>query len=143
MAGLCMSRSIRRVVIVMAAVAVLGAAHVASGQMELAVINGTVTDEAGAPLEGVSLRLKDVERGAEIIFKSDKDGRFYRRGLKAIEYEFVVEKAGYQPISNKLKLAAGIEKTHGQSPFALIAADRYALAARIATEAQKQVVPLL
>ena len=111
MAGFCVRRSILLgVVVVMAAVALSLGATVASGQMELAVITGTVTDEAGAPLEGVSLRLKDLERGTETIFQSDKSGRFYRRGLKAIEYEFVVEKAGYQPIRNKLKLSAGMDK---------------------------------
>jgi tetratricopeptide (TPR) repeat protein len=94
----------------MATVALLSGASVASGQMELAVITGSVTDEAGTPLAGVSLRLIDAERGTEIAFQSDKAGRFYRRGLKAIEYEFVVEKAGYHPISNKLKLSAGMDK---------------------------------
>jgi tetratricopeptide (TPR) repeat protein len=111
MGGSCVRRSIQHgAVAAMAAVALSLGATVASGQMELAVINGTVTDEAGVPLEGVSLRLRDLDRGTETVFQSDKNGRFYRRGLKAIEYQFTVEKAGYQPISNKLKLAAGIEK---------------------------------
>ena len=111
MAGFCERRLIQLgVVVVMAAVALFSGATAASGQMELAVINGTVTDEAGTPLEGVSLRLKDLERGSETIFQSDKNGRFYRRGLRAIEYEFVVEKPGFQPIRNKLKLSAGMDK---------------------------------
>ncbi|MEI6668881.1 MAG: tetratricopeptide repeat protein [Acidobacteriota bacterium] len=100
----------RGLVVALAAVALLGGASAASGQMELAVITGTCTDEAGTPLAGVSLRLKDVERGSEIVFQSDKDGHFYRRGLKAIEYEFLVDKEGYQPIKNRLKLTAGMDK---------------------------------
>lgn len=111
MIGSCSGRSIRRrVVLVMAAVALFLDATAASGQMELAVITGTVTDEAGVPLEGVTFRLRDVERGREIVFQSGKDGRFYRRGLQAIEYSFLVEKTGYQPIENKLKLSAGMDK---------------------------------
>ncbi len=111
MAGTRVNRSTRIAMIVLMVTASLaGSAAVAAGQMELAVITGTVTDESGAPLEGVSLRLKDSERGSEVVFKSGKDGRFYRRGLKAIEYEFVVEKEGYQPIASKLKLAAGMDK---------------------------------
>ncbi len=36
-------------------------------------------------------------------------------------------------------LAAEIEKTHGQSPFAIITSDRYSLASQIASDSQKQV----
>jgi tetratricopeptide (TPR) repeat protein len=83
------------------------AAPAAAGQMELAVIQGTVKDEAGQPLEGVTFRLKDIGRGSETTVKSDKSGKFYRRGLQAVEYELVVEKEGYQAINDKIKLSAG------------------------------------
>jgi tetratricopeptide (TPR) repeat protein len=86
----------------------VGAAGAA--QMELAVMQGTVTDETGKPLEGVTFRIKDTERGREIVVKSDKNGRFYRRGLQATEYEIAVEKDGYQPIHDKLRLNAGIDR---------------------------------
>jgi tetratricopeptide (TPR) repeat protein len=102
------SLSIRGAVVVLV---VMGAANVAAplaaGQMELAVIQGTVKDEAGKPLEGVTFRLKDIGRGRETAIKSDKDGKFYRRGLQAVEYELVVEKEGYQAINDKIKLSAG------------------------------------
>lgn len=109
MAGLRVSRSIQRGVVVAAAALFLSAA-VAAGQMELAVITGIVTDEAGTPLEGVTFLLQDTQQGRDVVFKSDKDGRFYRRGLKALDYQFVVEKEGYQPIKNHLKLNAGMDK---------------------------------
>ncbi|HSL21180.1 MAG TPA: tetratricopeptide repeat protein [Vicinamibacterales bacterium] len=83
----------------------------AAGQMELAVIKGTVKDEHGQPLEGVSFRLRDPSRGREYVIKSDKDGRFYRRGLAAVEYELVAEKEGYQPIRDKVRLAAGTDRS--------------------------------
>jgi tetratricopeptide (TPR) repeat protein len=69
-----------------------------------------VKDDAGRPLEGVTFRIKNVGRGRETTIKSDKDGKFYRRGLEAVEYELVVEKEGYQPINDKIKLTAGTDR---------------------------------
>jgi tetratricopeptide (TPR) repeat protein len=78
-----------------------------AGQMELAVLQGTVKDEAGKPIEGVTFRIKDIGRGSETTLKSDKDGKFYRRGLQAVEYQLVVEKEGYQQINDTIRLSAG------------------------------------
>src|SRR6185369_403289 len=102
--------SVRRAVFVLAAIVASVAAPVAAGQMELAVMQGTVKDDAGKPLEGVTFRMKDLGRGRETTIKSDKDGKFYRRGLQAVEYELVVEKEGYQPINDRLKLTAGTDR---------------------------------
>lgn len=79
-------------------------------QMELGVMQGTVKDEAGQPLADVTFRIIDVQRGRETVVKSDKSGKFYRRGLQAVEYEIVVEKEGYQPIKDRIKLAAGMDR---------------------------------
>ena len=73
-------------------------------------MQGTITDEAGKPLDGAIVRLRDLERGREIAIKADKNGRFYRRGLQAVEYEMVVEKPGYQPVNDKAKLVAGTDR---------------------------------
>jgi len=100
----------RDVVVLMMGAALVTSAAVASGQLELAVIQGTVVDEEGRPLEGVTLRLHDLDRGRETVITSDKNGRFYRRGLQAVEYEIVVEKEGYQPIQDRLKLSAGVDR---------------------------------
>lgn len=81
-----------------------------SAQMELGVMQGTVTDESGRPLEGATLKLRDLDRGREITLTSDKNGRFYRRGLQAVEYQMIVEKPGYQPITDKVKLVAGTDR---------------------------------
>jgi tetratricopeptide (TPR) repeat protein len=86
------------------------AAPTSAGQMELAVIVGNIQDESGKPLEDVKVTLRDLERGRDVTLKSDKTGRFYRRGLQAGEYNIVVEKAGYQPINDKLKLVAGTDR---------------------------------
>lgn len=96
--------------VLVSTVALAVSATAVHGQIELAAIQGTVQDEEGQPLEGVRVRLRDPDRGREIEVQSDEDGRFYRRGLRAIEYELIVEKDGYQPIHDKLRLSAGIDK---------------------------------
>ena len=68
--------------------------------MELGVIKGRVVDEAGKPIPGVTIRLVNVDRGREVTITTDKDGRFYRRGLQVGGYELKVEHEGYQPVSN-------------------------------------------
>lgn len=91
-------------------VALLVSATVAYGQMELAVIQGSVVDEeTGKPLQDVTVKLTDLERGGDTVLKTDKNGRFYRRGLRAVQHEIVVEKEGYQAIQDKLDLKAGVE----------------------------------
>lgn len=93
-------------------VALLGSATIGSLQMELGAIQGTVKDEQGQPIEGVTIKLKDLTRGREVEVKTDKRGTFYRRGLPAVDYEFTVEKEGYNPIQDHLKLSAGLEKRY-------------------------------
>jgi Flp pilus assembly protein TadD len=45
-----------------------------------------------------------------VVVKSDKNGRFYRRGLQAVEYDISVEKEGYQPIRDRVRLTAGMDR---------------------------------
>lgn len=89
----------------------LGGAGPALAQMELGVVQGRIVDEAGQPLQGVVIRLVNVDRGREVTLKTDKNGRFYRRGLQAVEYELKVEHEGYQPIDDKIRLVAGTDRT--------------------------------
>lgn len=101
---------LRRTVGIAVVGALLGGALVASSQIELGVIQGVVTDDAGKPLEGVKFRIRDTGRGREFTIESDASGRFYRRGLPAVEYEISVEKDGYQPIHDKVRLNAGVDR---------------------------------
>ena len=89
--------------------ALLCGAVPAGAQMELGVIKGRVVDEAGKPLQGVTIRLVNVDRGREVTITTDKDGRFYRRGLQVGGYELKVEHEGYQPVSNPIKISGGID----------------------------------
>lgn len=82
----------------------------AIAQMELGVIKGSVVDDAGQPLAGVTIKLVNVDRGRETTLTTGKDGRFYRRGLQAVEYEMSVTKDGYQPVNDKIKLVAGTDR---------------------------------
>jgi tetratricopeptide (TPR) repeat protein len=91
-------------------ISLLSVSVISYAQMELGVMQGTIVDEAGKPVEGVAVKLRDLERGREIVLKSDKSGKFYRRGLQAVEYEMNVEKEGYQPIKDKVKLVAGTDR---------------------------------
>ncbi len=105
----CPVRAGRHPFLVVVVALTLGATLV-TAQMELAVVLGTVKDDAGQPLAEVTFRLRDLERGRDTIIRSDKAGRFYRRGLQAVEYELFVEKEGYQPIHDKIRLTAGIDR---------------------------------
>lgn len=83
----------------------------AAAQMELGVIKGRIVDEAGKPLQGVTIRLLNTERGREVTITTDRDGRFYRRGLQAGEYAIKVDHAGFQPIDDKIRLVAGTDRS--------------------------------
>lgn len=99
---------LRRLTLVLVALCTSAAAGAA--QMELGVMQGVVKDENGQPLADVTFRIVNTERGQEIVVRSDKNGRFYRRGLPAVEYEIRVEKDGYQPIIDRIKLTAGMDR---------------------------------
>ncbi len=98
-------------VIMVVAVALLGATA-AFAQMELGTIQGTVRDESGQPIEDAIVRLVDSDRGLTVEVKTNGKGMFYRRGLQAVDYEFFVEKPGYNPIHDRLRVNAGLEKRY-------------------------------
>lgn len=92
------------------AIVLVAGAVPAAAQMELGVIKGQVVDDGGQPLAGVTIRLVNIDRGREVVLTTGKDGRFYRRGLQAVEYEMSVVKDGYQSVSDKVKLVAGTDR---------------------------------
>jgi tetratricopeptide (TPR) repeat protein len=92
--------------------ALLGSAVVAAAQMELGSVQGTVKDEMGQPLEGVTITLRDTGRGRSVQVKTDKSGRFFQRSLQAGNYELVVEKAGFNAIRDSLQVSAGLDKRY-------------------------------
>lgn len=99
-----------RLLSLVAVAALICGATPAAAQMELGVIKGQVVDDAGQPLAGVTIKLVNIDRGREVVLTTGKDGRFYRRGLQAVEYEMSVAKDGYQPVADKVKLVAGTDR---------------------------------
>lgn len=103
--------SIERAVILLGAtVALVSSATLAVPQGMEGVIQGTVTDEGGgAPLADAAIQLRDTNRGRSFTTKTDKNGRFYKRGIPGSDYEVTVEKEGYKPLQENLRVAAGAE----------------------------------
>lgn len=99
-----------RILSLLIGVALLCGAPPAVAQMELGVIKGRVVDDAGQPLAGVAIKLVNIDRGREVTLTTGTDGRFYRRGLQAVEYEMSVTKDGYQPVNDKIKVVAGTDR---------------------------------
>jgi tetratricopeptide (TPR) repeat protein len=93
-----------------ATVALLTGATVAFSQGAEGVVQGTVTEEqGGAPLADAAIRLKDATLGRSFTTRTDKNGRFYKRGIPGSEYDVTVEKDGYKPLQEHLRVAAGAE----------------------------------
>jgi len=79
-------------------------------QSEFASLQGKVLNDQGQPIEGATLNLKDLSRGGETTFVTDKNGVFYRRTLRASEYELTISKAGFQSFRDRLRFGVGEEK---------------------------------
>ena len=79
-------------------------------QSEFASLQGKVLNDQGQPIEGATLTLKDLSRGGETTFVTDKNGVFYRRTLRASEYELTISKAGFQSFRDRLRFGVGEEK---------------------------------
>jgi tetratricopeptide (TPR) repeat protein len=93
-----------------AAALVVSSAAVSFAQGEMAVMQGTITeDKAGTPLGEATIKLTDQARGRQFTIKADKKGSYYKRGLPYGEYQMVVEKEGYVALNDKVRLAAGAE----------------------------------
>ncbi len=98
------------VVALVATVALTSGATVAVTQGMLGVMQGTVTDEeSGLPLADATIRLSDSARGRTFSTNSGKNGRFYKRGIPGAMYAVVVEKDGYKPLEENLRIASGSE----------------------------------
>src|SRR5262245_48345139 len=76
--------------------AVLGPSSSASAQtLDRAEINGTISDETGAPLEGVSVTLREVKTGFERTTTTGKDGQYSTPLMPLGTYIVQVERSGF------------------------------------------------
>jgi hypothetical protein len=79
------------------------------GQVVGASVSGTVTDESGAPIPGVSVTVKDVETGAEHRLTTDDGGRYSIPSVPVGHYAIAASKENFKSQSK-----TGIELVVGQ-----------------------------
>src|SRR5438128_84990 len=87
----------RRLRSVAALLVVLALAACASASTITGTLEGHVIDDRGAPIEGVLVRLVNVENGFAFAARTDATGRYHIDLLPIAIYEIRAEKDGFQP----------------------------------------------
>jgi Ca-activated chloride channel family protein len=93
-----MRARVSALLILVCLIATLGAAQ------DRGTIAGTITDEAGSALPGVTVALSGPEKRSTI---TDTQGRFSFVGLLPGEYQLRAELLGFNTVQHRFKLAAG------------------------------------
>ena len=70
---------------------------------------GTVKDEEGNPMPDAQITLTLIARNYSFDFKTNKKGKFYRRGIEPGEYMLSVEVEGFKPYEQKIYISVGQE----------------------------------
>ena len=70
---------------------------------------GTIKDENGNPIPNGKIILTLIARNYSFDFKTNKKGKFYRRGIEPGEYMLVVEVEGYKPFKQQIYIRVGQE----------------------------------
>jgi Flp pilus assembly protein TadD len=76
-------------------------------------IGGVVTDEAGKPLDGVSVKLYNPRAGGGLTVKSDKNGKWLAAWIRSGSWNVDFEKIGYAP----KKISVDISETQKNPPI--------------------------
>ncbi len=84
------------VVALLLAATLVGMPVSAFGQAVSGSIFGTVTDPAGAVVPGVTVSIKDVDRGINYKVKADSDGNYIQTQLLAGRYRVTMELPGFE-----------------------------------------------
>ena len=69
------------------------------------VIKGKVTDPDGNPVKNVRITLRDTTRGKTYVFKTDKNGGYFHRGIDPSDYVMKLDKEGYLPLEGQVSVA--------------------------------------
>ena len=90
---------VSRAAFVSSAVLLLGVSRIAEAQdwRGTGRLEGSVTDEAGQPIPGATLKAACAERGGGTTLTTDKKGRWVLGGVVACNWAFDIEAAGYEP----------------------------------------------
>ncbi len=75
-----------------------------------ASISGLVTDLSGKVLKNVEIILIDSSRGLKFSTRTDKNGKFYKRGIIASTYEISFNLKGYISVKDRMFLQAGLTR---------------------------------
>lgn len=69
-------------------------------------VSGTVRDDGGAALAGVTFHVRDVSTGHRTTFDSDESGRFVWSDAAPGLYDVRAEKRGFRPVHEAVKVDA-------------------------------------
>lgn len=73
-------------------------------------ITGTVSDDAGSPMKGVSIRATLAGEEGVIEGTTDEKGSWVVNGMAKGEWHFTFQIAGYTPVGAKVTLAAELAR---------------------------------
>ena len=93
------------------ALAVLGLSAIALAQAPTGIISGTVTDESGAVMPGVTISITNKATGFARAATTNVDGLYSAPSLPAGDYEVRTEHAGFRTLLREATVEAGSSTT--------------------------------
>jgi hypothetical protein len=85
----------------------LAFAAAAQESIHYASVGGRVTDPSGSVVAGAQVRAQHIDTNTKSVLATDDEGRFRFAYLRAGEWEFGVEQAGFAVATRRLTLTAG------------------------------------
>ncbi len=93
--------------LVVVVVYVLLGSPITSAQETTGSIVGTVTSEDGAPLQGVTVVIEDLERGLQRVALSGRTGDFAVTALPPERYQLTASLQGFQDVTRTIRVELG------------------------------------
>ncbi len=83
----------------------------AFAQTALGTLRGTVRDQQGGALPGVTLTVRQVETNTATTVVTGAEGQFFQPNLRPGRYEVTAELASFVPVKQSLELRVGQDLT--------------------------------